>query len=120
MAAILPCSSPWPGVVRPGAALWKRDGSRALNAYLIATIVLLFAMVPIMSGMTGLDTNSFRGLFQRIFALTVFPPIGVGAYVLAMRIRSPRSNLDPPPGAIDVSTAAPIDGRRRPTRAKVP
>jgi len=41
--------------------------------------------VPIMSGMSGLDTHTYRGLFQRIFALTVFPPIGVAAYVLARR-----------------------------------
>jgi hypothetical membrane protein len=95
-----------------GAALWKRDGSRALKVYLIATIVLLLAMVPIMSGMTGLDTHSFRGLFQRIFALTVFPPIAVGACVLAFRISSPRSDLDPPPRASAVSVSETIDGRR--------
>jgi hypothetical membrane protein len=94
------------------AALWKRDGSPALKAYLIATIVLLVAMVPIMSGMTGLDTHAFRGLFQRIFALTVFTPIGVGACVLAMRVRVAQSNLDAASGAIDVSAVAPIDAGR--------
>jgi len=46
-----------------------------------------------MSGMTGLDTNACRGLFQRVFALTVFPPIGVGAYVLARRVTAAPSAL---------------------------
>jgi hypothetical membrane protein len=69
------------------AALWKR-GQASLRAYLVANLVLLAVMVPIMSGMSGLDTHTYRGLFQRIFALTVFPPIGVAAYVLARRIRA--------------------------------
>jgi hypothetical membrane protein len=63
------------------AALWKR-GHAALRAYFVANLLLLAIMVPIMSGMSGLDTHTYRGLFQRVFALTVFPPIGVAAYVL--------------------------------------
>ena len=69
------------------AALW-RLGDGSLRAYLIANLLLLAAMVPIMSGMSGLDTHTYRGLFQRIFALTVFPPIGVASYVLARRLRA--------------------------------
>jgi hypothetical membrane protein len=68
------------------AALWRR-GHVALKAYLVANLVLLAVMFPIMSGMSGLDTHTYRGLFQRIFALTVFPPIGVAAYVLAQKIK---------------------------------
>ena len=45
-------------------------------------------MFPIMSGMTGLDLHTYRGLFQRIFALTVFPPIGAAAFVLSRRIKA--------------------------------
>ena len=68
------------------ATLWTLGMSRPLAAYFAATIGLLVVIFPIMSGMTGLDTHSYRGLFQRIFALTVFPPIAVGAYVLARRV----------------------------------
>jgi hypothetical protein len=74
------------------AAFWKLSDARLLKAYFIATILLLVAMIPIISGMSGLDTQSYRGLFQRIFALTVFPPIGVGAYVLAKRRKSGPEN----------------------------
>ncbi len=77
-------------------ALWRLGVSRAINAYLVATIVLLAAMVPIMSGMTGIDMRKYRGLTQRLFALTVFVPIGVGGYQLARRIRpAPAGIADP-------------------------
>jgi Protein of unknown function (DUF998) len=68
-------------------ALW-RVGPVAVRAYFLANLLLLAVMAPIMSGMSGLDTHTYRGLFQRLFALTVFPPIGVAAYVLARRIRA--------------------------------
>ena len=67
------------------AALW-RGASRALKAYLVATLLLLGVMFPIMSGISGIDTHAYRGLQQRVFALTVYPPIGVAAYVLARRV----------------------------------
>lgn len=70
------------------ATLWKEKDAWALKAYLVATIVLLVVMIPIMSGATGLDTRSFSGLLQRIFAFTVFPPIAVCAFFLARRVKS--------------------------------
>jgi hypothetical protein len=42
----------------------------------------------------------------------VVTPIGVGACVLAMRVRVAQSNLDAASGAIDVSAVAPIDAGR--------
>jgi hypothetical membrane protein len=69
------------------AVLWKERDARLLKAYLVANILLLIVMIPIMSGMTGLDTRSYSGLFQRIFAFTVFPPIAVSALFLAQRIK---------------------------------
>ena len=69
------------------AALW-RQGQVALKSYLVANLILLGVMFPIMSGMSGLDIHTYRGLFQRTFALTVFLPIGIAAYVLAKRIKS--------------------------------
>jgi Protein of unknown function (DUF998) len=76
--------------------LWSLGASRPLKVYLAATIGLLLVMVPVMSGMTGLDTHNYGGLFQRIFALTVFPPIGVGAYVMARRILKETDNETEP------------------------
>ena len=69
-------------------ALWRRSRSRLLRAYILATLALLAVMIPIMSGATRLDTHSYRGLFQRVFTLTVFPPISVAAYVLARRVKA--------------------------------
>jgi hypothetical membrane protein len=66
--------------------LWTLGASPPLKSYFAATIGLLLVMFPVMSGMTELDTHDYRGLFQRIFALTVFPPIGVGAFVLGRRV----------------------------------
>jgi hypothetical membrane protein len=70
------------------ATLWKEREARLLKAYLVATIVLLVVMIPIMSGMTDLDTHSFSGLLQRIFAFTVFPPIAVCALFLSRHMRT--------------------------------
>jgi hypothetical membrane protein len=67
-------------------SLWTLGVSWPVKAYLAATVGLLLVMVPVMSGMTGLDTHAYRGLFQRIFALTIFLPIGVGSYILASTI----------------------------------
>ena len=68
------------------ASMWKVSASRGLRAYFIASVALLVCMVPIMSGASGLDTQTYRGLSQRIFTLAIFPPIGVAAFVLSRRI----------------------------------
>ena len=94
------------------AAIWRVVASRTLKGYFAATILLLLVMVPIMSGMTGLDTHTYRGLFQRVFALTVFAPIGIGAYVLARRIHAGPSDLERSPEA--VSATSPLRGGRDP------
>jgi len=67
-------------------ALWKESG-RPLKAYFVATLLLLLAMVPVMSGAAGIDTTNVRGLVQRIYTLTVFPPIAVAAGVLARHFK---------------------------------
>ena len=67
-------------------ALWN-GGHRALRAYFMANLFLLAVMVPIMSGLTGLDTHTYRGLLQRIFGLTVFLPVGVASAVLVSRMK---------------------------------
>lgn len=69
-------------------ALWKRPNARLLEIYLVATMLLVVGMVPIMSGVIRVDRQLYSGLIQRIFALALFPPIGVGAYFLAKNIKS--------------------------------
>jgi hypothetical membrane protein len=70
------------------AALW-RGGGAGLRAYFAATLVLLAVMVPVVSGVAGFDRSSARGLKQRMYTLTVYPPIGVAAGVLIARMRRP-------------------------------
>ncbi len=69
------------------AALWKRDDARAMRWYLIATNLLILAMIPVMSGMTGLDTQSYTGMNQRIATLAIYPPIGIAAWYLLRCVR---------------------------------
>jgi hypothetical protein len=69
------------------ATLWKRSDARLMKIYLVLTNLLFIALIPIMSGMAGLDTRGYQGLLQRITALVFFPPIGVGAYFLINRIK---------------------------------
>jgi hypothetical membrane protein len=79
-------------------ALWRIGVSRAIKAYLIATMILLLVMVPIMMRMIDIDMHSYAGLAQRVFALTVFVPIGLGAYELARRIGAASSGRGAPEG----------------------
>jgi hypothetical membrane protein len=67
-------------------ALW-RGASPLLKAYLVATLLLLAAMVPVTTGLTGIDRRAYRGIIQRVYTLTTFPPIGVAAWVLGRRVR---------------------------------
>jgi hypothetical protein len=69
------------------ATLWKRSDARLMKIYLILTNLLFIALIPIMSGMTGLDTRGYQGLLQRIIALVFFTPVGVGAYFLLKRFK---------------------------------
>lgn len=68
------------------AALWRGSGA-PLRVYLVATLVLSAAMVPVTSGAAGIDKTHVHGLIQRIYTLTVFPPVGVAAVALARRLR---------------------------------
>lgn len=67
------------------AAMWRHTRWPWWRGYYLATLLLLAAMVPVMSGLAGLDTHAYRGLVQRVFTLAIFPPIGVSAYLLLRR-----------------------------------
>lgn len=64
------------------AALWAQPEARKIKTYLIVTNILFLMLIPVMSGMAGLDTGAYQGLLQRIAALIFFPPISVGAWYL--------------------------------------
>jgi hypothetical membrane protein len=57
----------------------KRPRAAALKAYLFANLALFVLMIPIMSGITGLPIDSYRGLLQRIAAAVLYVPVGVVA-----------------------------------------
>ena len=63
-------------------ALWKRSNARPIKIYLILTNLLFIALIPIMSGVSGINTQGYQGLLQRIAALVFFVPISVGSYFL--------------------------------------
>ena len=67
--------------------LWAFADRRRPMALVLGTLLLLAAVFPLMTGLSGLDTHAYRGLLQRVFTLAIFPPIGVGTFVLAWRIR---------------------------------
>jgi hypothetical protein len=68
-------------------SLW-RGASPPLRAYFVATLLLLAAMVPVVTGVSGVDRRTYRGIIQRVYTLTTFPPIAVGAWALGRRVRA--------------------------------
>jgi hypothetical membrane protein len=69
------------------AVIWKRDDAKAVKVYLIVNVILLVALIPVMSGMAGLNTQPYQGLLQRIAAMIVYLPIGVVACYLLRKFR---------------------------------
>lgn len=63
-------------------ALWNRSDARPIKIYLIITNLLFLALIPIMSGVSGINTQGYQGLLQRIAVLVFFVPISVGASFL--------------------------------------
>ena len=78
------------------AVLWKLPEARRAKAYFVINIVVCLALIPIMSGliqrlamMAGGEIpgyqsflNGYHGVLQRVAAVVVFVPIGVGAWIL--------------------------------------
>ncbi len=69
-------------------ALWNRSNARPIKIYLIITNLLFLALIPIMSGVSGINTQGYQGLLQRIAVLVFFVPISVGSYFLIQRIKN--------------------------------
>ena len=68
-------------------AIWKLGNSKYLKTYLIITNLLFITLIPIMSGVAGINTQGFQGLLQRITALVFFIPISVGSYFLLRQMK---------------------------------
>ena len=74
-------------------ALWNRSHTSPIKMYLIITNLLFIALIPIMSGISGINTQGYQGLLQRIVALVFFVPISVGSYFLIQHTKNlPFSN----------------------------
>ncbi len=77
------------------ASLWRFGG--AVRYYFVASLALFVAFMPYVFGVNGLETGEYRGLLQRGFALSVLPPVGVAAYVLARRLGTREAEAPPAP-----------------------
>ena len=70
-----------------GSAMWKGTHF-ALRVYFVVTVL---ALALLMLGVVPINRQLYDGLFQRLLALAVFPPIGVGGCVLWKRQDTRRS-----------------------------
>jgi hypothetical membrane protein len=71
------------------ATLWRVGG--CLRVYLVASLAMFVAALPMLFGLTEPDPVEYRGLIQRTFACTILPPIGVTAFYLARRTKAGQS-----------------------------
>lgn len=63
-------------------AFWQHPKARVI---LILPVLLLFAMMPLMSGLIAIDRAAYDGLLQRLLALASFSPIVIGAVLLVQQ-----------------------------------
>ncbi len=63
-------------------ALRSAPGRTGLTRFLIVTTVLMAALLLPMFGVGGLVTKANVGIFQRLYALTLFGWIGVTGYLM--------------------------------------
>lgn len=64
------------------AGLWREPPARSLCLFLLAMGVAMLVLFAIMMGVGAMVTRSNVGLFQRAYALTLFPWIGVAGHAL--------------------------------------
>jgi hypothetical membrane protein len=67
-------------------ALRNRERLRGLKIYLWVTTVLMIALFAVMMGVGGLVTRANVGLFQRTYALVLFPWVGIASYFLGREL----------------------------------
>jgi hypothetical protein len=64
-------------------ALWKQ---RQVRPWLVMSVGLVIALIPVMSGALPLDLRSYAGLTQRILALAIFGAVGISAWYLRLPV----------------------------------
>ena len=67
-------------------ALWKLRDAQLLKAYFIANMFIFAVLFAVRAGIAGISLQGYEGAFQRVFAMVVFVPIGVGAYAVLRRM----------------------------------
>lgn len=70
------------------AAIWRVPALRQLRTILLIVGVAMTVLFAIMMGVGAMVTRANVGLFQRAYALTTFPWIGVAGFVLARHLRA--------------------------------
>jgi hypothetical membrane protein len=74
-------------------ALWKRRRLRGLNIFLLVMFVVMLGFFAMMMGAGSVVTRANVGIFQRLYALTVFPWVGVAAYALRKELATPQEEV---------------------------
>ena len=67
-------------------ALWKLRDAQLLKAYLVANMFIFAVLFAVRAGIAGISLQGYEGAFQRVFAMVVFVPVGVGAYAVLRRM----------------------------------
>jgi hypothetical protein len=67
-------------------ALWKLRDAQLLKAYLVANMFIFAVLFAVRAGIAGINLQGYEGAFQRVFAMVVFVPVGVGAYAVLRRM----------------------------------
>ena len=75
-------------------ALWRVRSLRGLCVFLLAVFVVMSAFFAIMMGVGSLVTRANVGLFQRSYALTSMPWVGIAAWYLRRELDSRRTPED--------------------------
>lgn len=63
-------------------AFWKQPAYRGFSTFLAVAGVAMLVMFAVMMGVGSLVTRANVGIYQRVYALTTFPWIGVAGYLL--------------------------------------
>lgn len=63
-------------------AFWKQPAYRGFSTFLTMAGVAMLVMFAVMMGVGGLVRRANVGIYQRVYALTTFPWVGVAGYLL--------------------------------------
>ena len=67
-------------------ALWKVPAARGLSLFLLVSGIAMALLLAIMMGVGAIVKRSNVGLFQRAYALTLFPWVGLAGYAVLVML----------------------------------